>query len=624
MKFFLTICYIEIFFVSFTNNLFAKNDSAILIKNNIDTYPLKGFLLAYPEKYIIQNIHHVIQFYKAEKFQEVKYSNNSPNINGQLASGWFALSIQNTTLNSKYFILNFLSSSIYPPQIYIVEQLGLISLINPENFLSQSAKSFLNKNFIYTFKFEANARKLIFIHVSNERSNTFFPVNLIEKTKYDDDQLEKISIIGIYQGILFFIILFILFVFFTTKDKIYAYYLFYVGLISLFALDQLGLTFTILFPVSTYLFFLSGPLLLLFGSAAWLSVILLFLNLTQKNFLYYKMYKYLININIFFGLLGCLLNILFTIFHVKIFQNSDYFLNAVIILNLLAIFFTVISRVVKRDKLALFYLCCNFPLVAGFALYYFNQIGWTNFQILWSNPIVLGVTIETFLLSFGFAYRFNLFKLDKEKLLIKLHEQQKSNATQVIKIQENDRERIARDLHDDLGGSLASIKMIIQSLKVDNLKIANKIILLIDKASENARNIAHNLMPPEFDRTALSSLLQTFFATINNEKKICFHFFNKGEENPFNKQDKLMIYRIIMELSSNIIKHADATEATIQFIYFDSFLEIMSEDNGKGFFPNSHSGMGLNNIKSRVSYLNGTIHIDSNKNGTTFIIKIPF
>jgi signal transduction histidine kinase len=79
-----------------------------------------------------------------------------------------------------------------------------------------------------------------------------------------------------------------------------------------------------------------------------------------------------------------------------------------------------------------------------------------------------------------------------------------------------------------------------------------------------------------------------------------------------------------MELSNNILKHANATEATLQLIYYDTYLELMAEDNGTWIPENKKEGIGLMNINSRVNYLKGKINIDSGKSGTTIVIQIPY
>jgi signal transduction histidine kinase len=149
---------------------------------------------------------------------------------------------------------------------------------------------------------------------------------------------------------------------------------------------------------------------------------------------------------------------------------------------------------------------------------------------------------------------------------------------------------------------------------------------LVHKASQSARNIAHNLMPPEFIQTKLDALLKNYFSKLNQQQdKIRFDFHLAGVIRDFDKQMELTIYRIILELTSNIIKHSEASEATVQMIYYENQLELMAEDNGRGFDTRQMTdGIGLRNIQTRINYLKGTLAIDTNAHGTTIIIQIPY
>jgi len=138
------------------------------------------------------------------------------------------------------------------------------------------------------------------------------------------------------------------------------------------------------------------------------------------------------------------------------------------------------------------------------------------------------------------------------------------------------------------------------------------------------RNISHNLMPPEFESTPLDTLISAFFDKLNREEVIAFHFIISGPAFEYPKSAGLHIYRIILELVSNIIKHSGANQATIQFIFLDSSLRIMAEDDGEGFRPSSAEGKGLKSIGTRVNFLKGELNIDSGITGTTTIITIPY
>jgi signal transduction histidine kinase len=201
---------------------------------------------------------------------------------------------------------------------------------------------------------------------------------------------------------------------------------------------------------------------------------------------------------------------------------------------------------------------------------------------------------------------------------------QKESARQIIQAQEQEQRRIAQDVHDELGGVLAAIKMTVQSFRLEEER-SKWLHMLIDRASANARAIAHNLMPPEFADTRLEDLLRDHFHRLNQEGNTAFYFLRSGNDHHFSKQDELMMYRIIMELVNNSIRHAVASEITLQLIYHAEQLSIMVEDNGKGFpEPVPAEGMGLRNIRSRVNYLGGVLSIDSGGQGTTIIIHIPY
>lgn len=231
--------------------------------------------------------------------------------------------------------------------------------------------------------------------------------------------------------------------------------------------------------------------------------------------------------------------------------------------------------------------------------------------------------MEVIIISYGLMYRYNQYKKEKDDLAVQLQSQKAKAAEEILSTQEQEQKRIAQDLHDELGGNLAAIKMTLQSfnLPVDQMDLVNS---LIDNASDNARHIAHNLMPPDFENTSLHVILDHYYRQISSESKIIFHFFYTGKPQGFTKPDELVIYRIIMELTNNIFRHAEATEATIQLVYTETGLRTMVEDNGRGIGNAAPHGMGLKNLQTRVGLLNGKIVIDSGATGTTIMIQIPY
>lgn len=290
------------------------------------------------------------------------------------------------------------------------------------------------------------------------------------------------------------------------------------------------------------------------------------------------------------------------------------------IVGILAILTNCIYSVAKGSRPAIFVLVGIIVFLLG-SLERLLVIS-TSSYLLPPSMFQVGMLIETIIISFGLMYRYNSFKKEKEHYALQLEKQTLESTKQILLAQEAEQKRIASDLHDELGGNLAAIKMTLQSfdLPAPQLTIVNH---LIDNASDNARHIAHNLMPPEFEQAKLVELLSARCQRLSTQQSCNLRFYTSGRYRYFSKQSELMIYRIFMELANNIVKHSKATEATLQLIYHDEYLELMAEDNGIGISEKQHNGMGLRNIRSRVNYLKGSMVVDS-KAGTTIIIQIPY
>jgi signal transduction histidine kinase len=219
-------------------------------------------------------------------------------------------------------------------------------------------------------------------------------------------------------------------------------------------------------------------------------------------------------------------------------------------------------------------------------------------------------------------------KINEEKMKI-LENQQQMNALQfMINGQENERTRIARDLHDSLGGHFSTMKMYLSTLLYDredlkSIPLLSKTYELIDQTSEEARRIAHNMMPETLIKLGLIKAIQELCLS-NCSPILHFSFLHYGVSLRVKDSNEIIIFRILQELVNNIIKHAHASQAIVQFVIDNERLSITVEDNGIGYeettLPNE-SKMGLVAIQNRVNLLKGKIHQESQLGiGTTVLI----
>lgn len=211
-------------------------------------------------------------------------------------------------------------------------------------------------------------------------------------------------------------------------------------------------------------------------------------------------------------------------------------------------------------------------------------------------------------------------ELEKDKQLVAVDS--------LLQGQEDERSRLAKDLHDGLGGLLSGVKFSLSNMK-DNLVITSENMVvfersldLIDTSISELRRVAHNMMPEMLGKFGLDEALKEYFKTINSTGLLLIRYQGIGMENRLHHSTEIIIYRILQELLNNTLKHARATEVSVQLIREGSRLNLLFEDNGKGFDPalseNQH-GAGLLNVKSRVQYLKGQLDIHSVAGSGTLI-----
>lgn len=199
-------------------------------------------------------------------------------------------------------------------------------------------------------------------------------------------------------------------------------------------------------------------------------------------------------------------------------------------------------------------------------------------------------------------------ELEKDKQLIAVDS--------IIKGQEDERGRLAKDLHDGLGGLLSGVKYSLINMK-DNMIITNENAIvfersldMIDSSINELRRVAHNMMPEALIKFGLDEALKDYCAAITNSNILQVRYQSFGVNERIESNSEIIIYRIVQELLNNTIKHAAATEVLVQLVRESERMSITVEDNGKGFdtqkLENS-KGAGWANIKSRVDYLKGKL-----------------
>jgi signal transduction histidine kinase len=222
--------------------------------------------------------------------------------------------------------------------------------------------------------------------------------------------------------------------------------------------------------------------------------------------------------------------------------------------------------------------------------------------------------------------------MEKERLSSLIEAQRDAHLKALMQAQNNERKRMARDLHDGLGSLLSSVRLRFNGLQHEVFQeVPEKAhrysdsLQLLDEAIHELRQISHNMVPVSLSRFGLASALETFVAQVNESGQLDVDLQILGLDARLSEEMEVHVFRICQELVQNVIKHARATKLRIQIILHNDSLNISVEDNGAGMVKDSVSrGFGFSTIQSNVDLFKGTFDIESQPGkGCLVLIDLP-
>ncbi len=221
-------------------------------------------------------------------------------------------------------------------------------------------------------------------------------------------------------------------------------------------------------------------------------------------------------------------------------------------------------------------------------------------------------------------------ELEQEKIKQLEAENKLVSLSSMLNGQEEERNRLARDLHDGLGGMMASISNRYSSLIMNHPSLpsseSTKTQAMINEACEELRRISRDLVPASLYLMGLDGAVEDMMERYQSEYNLVFDLQVIGKAKSLDEKQKVLVYRMIQELLHNTIKHAEADHVLVQLHYDNEDLKLLVEDNGKGFnIEDKYQGLGMRSLQSRIDFLGGNIQPYSEKGkGTSIQISIPY
>ncbi len=247
------------------------------------------------------------------------------------------------------------------------------------------------------------------------------------------------------------------------------------------------------------------------------------------------------------------------------------------------------------------------------------------------NTLLLGAGVGMIVLG-ALAYRnYRQHQKLQQTRIEDLETEKQLTATEaVLKGEEQERTRLAKDLHDGLGGMLSGIKYSLSSMKEnlvlrpDHALAFERSLDMLDSSIREMRRVAHNMMPEMLLKYGLDTALSEFCREISASEMAQINYQSMGIEE-MDQSIAVSVYRICQELVHNAIKHGQAKNVLVQLHRHDGLLALTVEDDGRGFDVEKiaeHQGMGWKNIVSRVELLKGKWDLRAEK-GSSVLIEIP-
>lgn len=487
-------------------------------------------------------------------------------------------------------------------------------------------------NFVFPLS-ETHAWYLLKIDKKNESLQLTFHTH--ESAVFQHETVWSSMVVGILTGAIVLMLVFGLFLYLINREYVYLFYILYIAAGWLYVFSNLGYAYQYLWPDHPWFGGRVRPLSMLLTVAFSLHFLEHYTGKAGFRWLHIAL-RLLV-----YTAYGLAMLVIMPSFELKMGASGYYFqalLPGLASLYLIIILITLTQKLVNKNKMAMFYLASLFPIIFFSTLQIFYYSGGMDFSgsYLRHYGQATGYVMEAIILTFGLAYRFNTYRLEKESLLINLNRQQARYAKTIIATQENERRQLADQLHDVAGSLLSAAKLNLSSVREKNfitneearIKLANAEEAVTD-ISEMLRNLSHAISPVMLDKVGFRQSVEKIAGIFNSSGKIAVELEMLGFEtgHPELHEKYSILYGILYELMNNIAKHAQASHALIQLIEHEDTVVMMVEDNGIGLVVSTalqQETHGLAAIQSKIHYLNGTFALDAaDPHGLIITIEIP-
>lgn len=470
-----------------------------------------------------------------------------------------------------------------------------------------------NRRNVFPVQFENHEDQLLVLADKRNASVTV-PLKLWTLQTFDRHELRSNMIYGFYFGMLLLIMLYSILIFAVQRSSIYIWYTLYVFSLFMYLFTHIGYGFQFIFPShyewSNYLRLIMIALIVI----AQIKFTQLYLPVRSVAPIIYKIFNAIIAALLGIILWWILVPGLFTS-HTILVINVVY---GFIALTLLLIFIVMFLCWKSARASVLFYGIAFFMNIAATLVVIAEEYGVLNTSSLPLSPLFIGSFFEILIFAIALSYRSKLIGDDRKKLLTSINSLQQQAMQSFVLGMEEEKVRVANELHDDIASRLSLLKM-----KVAN-NFDSEIAKQIAEISDGVRKISHQLNPVSLTReTFLEKMKELVSEYRKAGMSVEFQVFDFSKT--IEEETGLQLYRVLQEALQNINKHAKTQEVEVQIFTHENELVMTIEDDGDGFdMENKKVGLGTKNMRMRTEQVGGEFSISSAVgDGTSIMVTVP-
>jgi signal transduction histidine kinase len=526
---------------------------------------------------------------------------------------WILMDIPSDLNFAEQYFLDVDNPHINRIQVYHVSQ-GKINVVGQSgDRMPFKERTYRNRRNVFPVKFNTTDDKLL-VFVDKRNASVFVPMVLWESKAFTQHEAGANMSYGFYFGMLLIIMLYSLLIYVTQRSPIYIWYLVYVASLFLYAFTYVGFAFQYLFPNqfewNNYLR-LNLIVVIVISQIRFTQ---LFLPIQRIAKWVNHGFKLVVVTLLLIILWWILVPGLFTTYTILVI-NSIYAIVG-ITLVLLAI---ALALSWKHDRSSVLFYTAAFGMnVLATVLMIAEEYGMVKLSLFPLPPLFIGSLFEIVIFAIGLSYRSKLIGDDRKKLLGDINHLQQQAMQSFVRGMEQEKVRVANELHDDVASRLSLLKLKLSELSEGELEAQ------ISTISDGVRSISHQLNPVSLDeQTFLEKMRQLIAEHRQTGMAIDLQVFDLPKKVP--QEIGLQLYRILQEALQNIQKYAKANTVDVQLFHHDKELVMTIEDDGIGFdVAQKSGGLGLKNMRLRTEQLNGEFSLSSAiGEGTSIMVSVP-